>query len=388
MIYVLFLTAIALSTIAAAYAVVGLMAVFAASATSIMIMGGTLEAAKLVVASWLYRNWREIPILMKTYFTAALVILMLITSMGIFGYLSKAHLDQAVPTGDLVAKLNFIDEQIENQRENINAARTTITQLDAQVNETLRRTEDATNNAAVNRSVTIRRQQAGERQALAEEIKKAQEEIARFNSERQPIAQEVRQVEAEVGPIKYIAALIYGDNPSEDLLAKSVRWLIILIVIVFDPLAVLMLIAWNREVKKTKPGSDDHAAIPIDDGATEDNDVKHDSPSNDEPFVEPLVDEPQSIVQEKRIIEEHPYLTKPFAHFSDIKPMVAKEEPKPVPPETETFLSKVDQIIMEEPKVVVEEQTPPVEDTFTLTPESDVKEIVKKPISGRPERYK
>ncbi|MFN9899426.1 MAG: hypothetical protein ACK55Z_11680, partial [bacterium] len=122
-----------MSAVAAWYAIAGLVAIFAAAAIPIAIMGSLLEASKLVVASWLYRNWKEIPRLFKIYFFTALIVLMLLTSMGIFGFLSKAHLDQAVPTGDVVSKLNLIDEKIKIEKENINAARTAITQLDAQV---------------------------------------------------------------------------------------------------------------------------------------------------------------------------------------------------------------------------------------------------------------
>ncbi len=158
--FLLFATAITLSAIAAFYAVAGLVAIFAASAIPIMIMGGALESAKLVVASWLYRNWKEIPVLMKSYFTIALVILMMLTSMGIFGYLSKAHLDQAVPTGDISAKLNLIDEKIKTQKENIDAARKQLSQLDQQVDQTLSRTTEA---SGVDRAVQIRRSQNRER---------------------------------------------------------------------------------------------------------------------------------------------------------------------------------------------------------------------------------
>jgi len=189
----LFITAITLSAIAAFYAVAGLVAIFAASAVPIMIMGGTLEAAKLVVASWLYRNWRGIPILMKTYFSVALVILMLLTSMGIFGYLSKAHLDQAIPTGDVVSKLNLIDEKIKTQKENIDAARKQLSQLDQQVDQTLNRTSEA---SGVDRSVQIRASQRKERASAYRDIETSQAEIARLNQERAPIASEVRKVEA------------------------------------------------------------------------------------------------------------------------------------------------------------------------------------------------
>lgn len=249
MTYLLFAVALSLSAVAAYYAVAGLVAIFAAAVVPIAIMGSLLEAAKLVVASWLYRSWGEIPRLMKSYFTVALIVLMLLTSMGIFGFLSKAHLDQAIPTGDVQAKLSLIDEKIKTEKENINAARKAISQLDQQVDQTIARTEDA---RGAERSIAIRRGQQAERNKLLNEIGTAQSKIAKYQEERAPIAAEVRKVEAEVGPIKYIAALIYGDNPEADLLEKAVRWVIIMIVLVFDPLAVLMLVAANWQLRKDK----------------------------------------------------------------------------------------------------------------------------------------
>lgn len=245
--YLLFITALSLSAVAAFYSIMGLVAIFAAAAIPIFIMGSLLEASKLVVASWLYRTWKEIPILMKSYFTFAVVVLMLLTSMGIFGYLSKAHLDQAIPSGDVQAKLALIDEKIKTEKENVNAARKAISQLDQQVDQTIARTND---DKGTERSIAIRRSQQGERTRLLNEIGTAQTKIAKLNEERAPIASEVRKVEAEVGPIKYIAALLYGDNPETDLLEKAVRWVIIMIVIVFDPLAVLMLVAANWQMRK------------------------------------------------------------------------------------------------------------------------------------------
>ncbi len=247
MTYLLFTVALGLSAVAAYYAVAGLVAIFAAAAIPIMIMGSLLEASKLVVASWLYRNWVEIPKLFKAYFLTALITLMLLTSMGIFGFLSKAHLDQAIPTGDVSAKLALIDEKIKTEKENINASRKELTQLDAQVDQTIARTTEA---SGTERAITIRRNQQRDRTRILNEIGTAQAKIAKLNEERAPIAAEVRKVEAEVGPIKYIAALIYGDNPETDVLEKAVRWVIIMIVLVFDPLAVLMLVAANWNLKK------------------------------------------------------------------------------------------------------------------------------------------
>lgn len=247
MTYLLFLIAIALSACAAYYSVMGLVAIFASAVIPILIMGSLLEISKLVVASWLYRNFKEIPVLLKTYFSIALLILMMLTSMGIFGYLSKAHLDQAVPSGDVAAKLSILDEKIKTEKDNIIASRKELTQLDQQVDQTIIRTTEA---SGADKAISIRKGQQKDRQRILKEIGDSQTRIGKYNEERAPIASEVRKVEAEVGPIKYIAAIIYGDNPSEDILEKSVRWVIIMIVSVFDPLAVLLLIAANWQMNR------------------------------------------------------------------------------------------------------------------------------------------
>jgi hypothetical protein len=249
MTYLLLVVALSLSAVAAWYAIAGLMAIFAAAAIPIAVMGGLLETSKLVIASWLYRNWKEIPKLMRAYFTFSLVVLMMLTSMGIFGFLSKAHLDQAIPTGDVAAKLALIDEKIKTEKENINASRKELSQLDAQVDQTISRTTD---DKGAERAIAIRRGQQKDRARILNDIGTAQARVAKLNEERAPIASEVRKVEAEVGPIKYIAALIYEENASEEILEKAVRIVTLMIVIVFDPLAVLMLIAANWSLKNNR----------------------------------------------------------------------------------------------------------------------------------------
>jgi hypothetical protein len=248
----MFLSALALSASAAYYSIAGLVAIFSAAVMPIIIMGGTLEVAKLVIASWLYRNWKAVPLLMKTYFTIALIILMCLTSMGIFGYLSKAHLDQAVPTGDVAAKVALIDEKIKTEKETVEDAKRTIKQLDQQVDQLISRTSGDTTTKGVDRSVSTRKYQAAERKQLYQTIGTAQANIAKLNEEKAPISSQLRKVEAEVGPIKYIAALIYGDNLDESFLEKAVRIVILMIVSVFDPLAVLMLVAANWSLKHRK----------------------------------------------------------------------------------------------------------------------------------------
>ena len=249
MIYLLLFNAIALSVIAEYYAIMGLIAIFSGSPIAIAVMGGILGLSKIVVTSWLYRNWKRTTFLLKSYFSSAIFILMLLTSMGIFGYLSKAHLDQGVVSGDVAAAVSLIDEKINIQKENINAARKTLSQLDSQVDAALSRTTDA---AGADKSSAIRRSQARERTSLINDISNAQKEIAKLNQERAPIAVELRKAEAEVGPIKYIAAFIYEDSADQNSLEKAVRWLILLIVAVFDPLAVLMFVAYNQTVSQSK----------------------------------------------------------------------------------------------------------------------------------------
>jgi hypothetical protein len=178
---------------------------------------------------------------------------MVITSMGIFGFLSKAHSDAGLVSGDVQAKIAVYDEKIKTERENIDAARKALTQMDAQVNERLSRSTD---DRGAERAVQIRRQQQAERTRLQNDISRSQGAIAKLNDERAPIAAEVRKVEAEVGPIKYIANFIYGDNPDTNILEKAVTWVIIIIVIVFDPLAVILLLAsqysfqWFRQARE------------------------------------------------------------------------------------------------------------------------------------------
>lgn len=254
--YLALISGLAISAVAIWYSVAGLVSIFAAAAIPIMIMGVSLEVGKLAATVWVKQNWDRAPFLIKTYLITAIVVLMFITSMGIFGYLSKAHLDQAVPTGDVADKVELIDDKIKTERDNITASKSALTQMDAQVNERLTRSTD---DRGAERAVQIRRQQLKERAALQNDIAKAQAKIAVLNEERSPIAKELRKVEAEVGPIKYIAALIYGDNPDQNLLESAVRWVIIIIVMVFDPLAVILLLAsqysfqWFRRDKDNQP---------------------------------------------------------------------------------------------------------------------------------------
>ena len=373
----LFVTAIALSATSAFYAVSGLVAIFAAAVIPIIVMGSMLEVSKLVVASWLYRNWKHTSILLRSYFCIALTVLMLLTSMGIFGYLSKAHLDQAVPTGDVASKVAILDEKIKTEKDNVSAARRALQQMDAQVDQTIARTTD---DKGAERSVQIRRGQQKERTALLADIGSAQARIARLNEERAPIASELRKVEAEVGPIKYIAALIYGDNPDQNLLEKAVRIVILMIVLVFDPMAVLMLIAVNQTLSR----KEENEPTTIPDQEAKDNFAKEaeDEPSTVSTFAsqEPAYQgseevsiettpEPEATA-EASATESNPFDGKDLNSGSASGNLVASRDTKVEPdPQSVELVETIYQKI-------------------NTTNSSDVKEILERPTSGRPDRYK
>ena len=249
--YLILLVAVLISAIAAYYSVVGLTAIFAAAVIPVMIMGGALEAGKIVATVWLHNNWQRAGIWFKLYLIPAIVFLMLLTSMGIFGFLSKAHSDQSLVSGDALSKIAIYDEKIKTSRDNIETNRKALQQMDAAVDQIMGRSSDE---KGADKAVATRRAQQKERARLLAEISAEQKTIATLNEEAAPLRAENRKIEAEVGPIKYIAALIYGDNPDQNLLEAAVRWIIILIVIVFDPLALTLILAGNKQLEWARQG--------------------------------------------------------------------------------------------------------------------------------------
>jgi hypothetical protein len=250
------IVAISLSAIAAFYSIMGLAAIFAAAVVPIIIMGSILEVAKVTVTVWLHEYWQDAKLLMRGYLTLAVVVLMMLTSMGIFGFLSKAHSDQSLVSGDSQAKIAIYDEKIKTSKDNIETNRRALQQMDAAVDQIMGRSTDE---KGADKAVATRRAQQKERNRLLAEISAEQKTITRLNEEAAPLRAENRKIEAEVGPIKYIAALIYGDNPDQNILERAVRWVIIMIVVVFDPLAIMMLLAatesisWIKREKQQQP---------------------------------------------------------------------------------------------------------------------------------------
>ena len=222
--YLALFTAIGISFVAAYYSIIGLTAIFAGAFWPVVIMGSFLELAKLVTASWLYRNWTTVPKLIKYYLTTSVVVLMFITSMGIFGFLSKAHIEQTTISSEL---------QIDQENRRIKNAQRALDSLNAIVEQS--NAKDAN---------FIRTKQKKERDGLNGEIDQASKTIQQLNEKLVPLKKENAKIIAEVGPIKYIADLIYGEGAQQHLEA-AVRWVIIILVLVFDPLAVLLLVAAN-----------------------------------------------------------------------------------------------------------------------------------------------
>lgn len=273
--YLTLATALIISLSAAVYSILGLTAIFAAAFWPIVIMGGSLEVGKIVTTLWLHKYWNRAELQYKVYLCAAVAILMLLTSMGVFGFLSKAHSDQSLVSGDVTSKIAIYDEKIKIEKDNIDANRKALKQMDEAVDQVMAR---STTEGGADKAVAIRRSQQKERSRILAEIGESQKKITGLNEQRAPIAADVRKVEAEVGPIKYIAALIYGDNADANVLEKSVRWVIILIVAVFDPLALTLLLAatktfeWERgiDVFNIKRREDE---TPFDDWTDEDFDA-------------------------------------------------------------------------------------------------------------------
>jgi len=244
------------SAVAIYYSVAGLVAIFSAAVIPIIVMGVALEISKLAGTVWLKQNWTRAPYFIRAYLLAAIAILMLITSMGIFGFLSKAHSDQSLVSGDVQSRIAVYDEKIKTAKDNIEANRKALRQMDEAVDQVMGRSSDE---KGADKAVQLRRAQQKERARLQSEIAAEQKIVSAVSEERAPIAAEVRKVEAEVGPIKYIANFIYGDNPDANILEKAVTWVIIIIVVVFDPLAVILLLAsqysfqWFRKQEEETP---------------------------------------------------------------------------------------------------------------------------------------
>jgi len=327
--YLALFSGLTISAVAIWYSVAGLVSIFAAAVIPIIVMGVVLEVSKLIATVWLKLNWSRAPVFIRSYLIAAIAILMIITSMGIFGFLSKAHSDAGLVSGDVQAKIAVYDEKIKTAKDNIDANRKALKQMDEAVDQVMGRSQDE---KGADKAVSIRKAQSRDRSALAKDIEANQKLIATLNDEAAPIRAEVRKVEAEVGPIKYIAAFVYGDNPDANVLEKAVTWVIIIIVSVFDPLAVILLLASQYSFQWFRKAREDeellHSTVPLH--------VVEEPPKEPMKFVDPgehpddhletELAETEPVI-EKTLAEQHPYLNQPFSHFKNLTPVVHKPEP-------------------------------------------------------------
>ena len=237
-----FITSLAIAAVAAWYSIIGLTTIFSAAVVPIIIMGVVLEIGKLVAAAWVYQNWKETNVLLKSYLVSAIVVLMLITSMGIYGFLSKSHIDAGINTTEISVKLERLDNRINGEQRQIDRAEKTLKQLDD-------RLEKMNEGWFITRGIQQREKEQEERQQLNNIIKKSESEIDKLLDKKSEYQLEVKKFEVEVGPIKYIAALVYGDE-AKNYLDNTVRYVILLLIFVFDPLAVLLLISANQSYRK------------------------------------------------------------------------------------------------------------------------------------------
>ena len=525
-------TALSISAVAIYYSVAGLMAIFAAAAIPIMIMGGTLEIAKLVTAVWLHKYWKQATWWLKSYLSVSVLVLMFITSMGIFGFLSRAHIEQTSAGEESLAKVETIaseiarqtaiieraetrvkqlessgtgadanvQSQIDKEQERIDSAYariqpaideqnkiiggqtklfqdeldkidTALTQLqsyidaggrdnikkaqamvgaaadggfgpktaekfknwqDAKQQERaalLTKIQQATNNpqaraaaAEIKRLRTTVETQITESNKLInrlranigktdntaqiqadidaqqERIKLANTEIDTLSEERIILEAQYRKLEAEVGPIKYIAEFIYGDTADKNMLEEAVRWVIVIIIFVFDPLAVLLLLASQMSwywFKDEKSQSEELLSIDDSDNQPTDEEEKTEEIVRDDPtppgwmFTEeitkpayeqddgPLTEE--QITQIKETTEQdvhhpdtHPYLRQGFG-VDDVsynfRPMVYTPEKEVIAaiPAIEESIEK------EEPEVLP--QIKILDEVTAQVGELDVKKI-------------
>ena len=358
--YLALFSGLTLSVVAEYYSILGLTSIFSAAVIPVVIMGIALGLGKITATLWLKQNWKIAPWSMRIYLFTAIVVLMIVTSMGIFGFLSKAHSDQSLVSGDVQAKISVYDEKIKTAKDNIDANRKALKQMDESVDQIMGRSQDE---KGADKAVALRRTQQKERARLQSEIQAEQKTISQLSEERAPIAAEVRKVEAEVGPIKYIAQFVYGET-NEGLLEKAVTWVIIILIIVFDPLAVILLLSSQISFQNFREREDPNERE-LQEFADAFNEVFDEKPANYEQDDGPLTAEqieqiketadkpswmihtdpsppgwmyntttttyPSTEQEVEEVIQEfdrtkHAYLDKPFSHFENLKPMVYNPE--------------------------------------------------------------
>jgi hypothetical protein len=251
--YLSLFTAISLSIIAAYYSIVGLTSIFTGAFWPIVIMGVALELGKIVTTTWLFHYWTDSPKPVRFYLSFATIMLMCITSLGIFGFLSKAHIEQTVNHPENIEQVIFIEQQIDAEKERIQNNKDVLSQLDESVNVLLKNERIRGQDGAL----AVRNSQKNERTELLKDIEQSANKISDYRLKVNELQKDQRKIDAEIGPLKYISEIIYGENRTED----AVRFIIIFLVLVFDPLAIVLLLAANHSLKKNVAEKDKYDGI-------------------------------------------------------------------------------------------------------------------------------
>lgn len=233
-------TSLSLATTAAYFSIIGLMTIFSGAALSIAVMASILEFGKIVSAAWLHYEWDRINNLVRTYFTTAVVVLMLITSMGIFGFLSKAHIDASVTSDSYSLEASIVDKRLDGKQLQLDNLTGRLENLDYVLQTS--KPEDRN---------YVNRVQTNERNEINAQIDILVDEIVALNEQKMPILRQQLDQEAELGPVKYIADMIYGEE-AEEYYDNAVRWIILTIIFVFDPLAIMLLIVSTAAFKRER----------------------------------------------------------------------------------------------------------------------------------------
>lgn len=297
--YLTLLTAISIASVAAYFSIVGLATIFSGAFLSVVIMAGILEVGKLVSAAWLHYEWDRVNYLVRTYFSFTIFVLMFITSMGIFGYLSKAHIEQSVKVGgNNVLQITNLERQIGRQQSIITDSETVLSQLDSQVATLI----EYDRIRGPSGSIAVRQSQSEERNLLNQTIDAAYTRIEELQEDLSPLQQEQLALEVEVGPLKYIAELVYGDE-AQTYFDEAVRGVIILIIFVFDPLAIMLLIVstgmFKRDREQMNPLVDEEQIMRMD-SKKEPVDWDHAPSANPSKYSQPLNEQTANNNNEKK----------------------------------------------------------------------------------------
>ena len=263
------ISALGISAVAAYYSIIGLSTLFSGAVTAIIIMGIALEVGKLVCASWLYRNWKICNFFLRYYLLFAIMVLVLVTSMGIFGFLSKAHLDQVRPTSRNTEKIVAVDEKVLQLNVRIDREKIKIARAEKDLGQLDKAIDVYQGANRISKSLKVRKKQSFERKEISTIIDVSEQEIIQINDKIEELLDEkagyklsIIKTQTDVGPLRYVAELIYGEEEAEEHFDKAVRIVIVTLIFVFDPLAVLMLIAANisfvhRSVRKRLKSAED-----------------------------------------------------------------------------------------------------------------------------------